>query len=134
VTADALRLAVPGGDLDLDVTFVDAPPEEIERQAAEYARGERTDFDLPIRFPETFTGAVMREMCAIPYGETRTYGELAAALDTAPIAVGQACARNPLPLVVPCHRVVASDGGLRGYSGAGGLDQKRALLDHEGVR
>ena len=72
-------------------------------------------------------------MAAIPYGETRTYGEIAAELDSAPIAVGGACGRNPVPVVVPCHRVVGSDGGLRGYSAADGIATKRRLLELEGA-
>ena len=71
-------------------------------------------------------------VAAIPAGETRRYGELAAELDTAPIAVGGACARTPVPLLVPCHRVVGVD-GLGGYSAADGLALKRRLLGHEGV-
>jgi methylated-DNA-[protein]-cysteine S-methyltransferase len=76
----------------------------------------------------------MDEMSAIPYGETRTYGEIATALDSAPVAVGQACGSNPVPIVVPCHRVVGSDGGLHGYSAPGGVALKRRLLEHEGAR
>jgi methylated-DNA-[protein]-cysteine S-methyltransferase len=72
----------------------------------------------------------MDAMAAIPYGETRTYGDLAADLDTSPVAVGGACGRNPVPLVVPCHRVVGHD-GLGGFSAEGGVDLKRALLAHE---
>jgi len=120
-----------GGGLDIDETYVEEPSDEIRRQAREYERGERRDFDLTVRYPDTFGGRVMRAMAEIPYGETRTYGDLAADLDTAPIAVGGGCGRNPVPLVVPCHRVVASDGSLRGYSAPGGLPLKRRLLDHE---
>lgn len=119
------------GGIDIDEEYVEEPREEIDRQVREYERGERRDFDLTVDFPASFGGRVMRAMDAIPYGETRTYGDLAADLDTAPIAVGGACGRNPVPLVVPCHRVVASDGSLRGYSAPGGLKLKRRLLEHE---
>jgi len=73
----------------------------------------------------------MRAMTAIPAGETRTYGEIASDLESAPIAVGQACGRNPIPVIVPCHRIVGVD-SLVGYGG--GLELKRQLLEHEGQR
>lgn len=123
---------VPGGSLTIDGAFLDASPDEIREQAAGYAAGERTSFDASVAYPDSFTGEVMRAIAAIPYGETRTYGELAADLGTSPIAVGGGCGRNPVPLVVPCHRVVGAD-GLKGFSGDGGLAQKRALLEHEGA-
>jgi len=71
-------------------------------------------------------------MSDIPYGETRTYGDLAAALDTAPVAVGSACGKNPVPLVVPCHRVVGRD-SLGGYSAGDGTALKERLLALEGA-
>lgn len=127
---ESFTVDVPGGALTIDAAFVDAPPERVSEQAAEYVAGERTEFDVAVAFPDSFTGEVMRAMTEIPYGETRTYGELADRLGSSAIAVGGGCGRNPVPLVVPCHRVVGVD-GLRGYSGDGGLDQKRALLEHE---
>jgi methylated-DNA-[protein]-cysteine S-methyltransferase len=114
----------------VDESRVDAPAGEIRRQAVAYERGERREFDLSVTFPTDFTGRVMAAMVAIPYGETRTYGELAVELGTSPVAVGGACGRNPVPLVVPCHRVVGTD-GLGGFSADGGVAAKRALLDHE---
>ena len=72
-------------------------------------------------------------MRAIPYGETRTYADLARDLGTAPRAVGTACARNPLPILVPCHRVVGTDRELHGFSFPGGIDTKRSLLILEGA-
>jgi methylated-DNA-[protein]-cysteine S-methyltransferase len=116
--------------LDVDASRIDATAAEIRRQVREYERGERRAFDLPLVVSDDFTGRVMEAMRAIPYGETRTYGELAAELDTSPVAVGGACGRNPVPVVVPCHRVVGVD-GLRGFSADGGIEAKRALLDHE---
>jgi len=122
-----MRIELCGHAVDVDATRIDATDAEIREQVAEYAAGERRAFDLPVAVPDGFTGAVMDAMAAIPYGETRTYGELAAELDTAAVAVGQACGRNPVPVVVPCHRVVGTD-SLGGYSAEGGLDLKARLL------
>ncbi len=98
---------------------------------AYFLRGLRR-FDLPVAPAGTaFQLAVWQQMQAIPYGDTRTYGEIARWLHSAPRAVGTACGRNPIPIVIPCHRVVAS-AGFGGYSGAGGVDTKRWLLAHEG--
>ena len=72
-------------------------------------------------------------MQEIPAGATRSYGDLAKALHSAPRAVGQACGRNPIPIVIPCHRVLGANGAIGGYSGEGGLDTKRSLLRLEGV-
>ncbi|MCY4394356.1 MAG: methylated-DNA--[protein]-cysteine S-methyltransferase [Rhodospirillaceae bacterium] len=89
-------------------------------------------FDLPLAPQGTaFQRAVWQQMQAIPYGDTRTYGEIARWLRSAPRPVGTACGRNPIPIVIPCHRVVASD-GLGGYSGDGGADTKQWLLELEG--
>lgn len=89
-------------------------------------------FDLPLAPHGTaFQRAVWQQMQAIPYGETRTYGEIARWLRSAPRAVGRACGRNPIPIIIPCHRVVASD-GLGGYSGDGGTGTKTWLLELEG--
>jgi methylated-DNA-[protein]-cysteine S-methyltransferase len=105
-------------------------------QLTEYFAGRRQRFDLPLAPVGTpFQRAVWRELAAIPYGETRSYGDLARALAaasghrTAARAVGAANGRNPLSIVLPCHRVIGSDGSLTGY--AGGLATKRWLLDHE---
>ncbi|MFC3956965.1 methylated-DNA--[protein]-cysteine S-methyltransferase [Halovivax cerinus] len=126
-----MRVPLFGESIEIDDGLVDASPAEIRAQVAAYERGDRTRFDLMVRYPDGFLGEVMRAMAEIPPGETRTYGDLAATLDTAPVAVGQACGRNPVPLLVPCHRVVGSDGGLGGYSASGGVETKRRLLDHE---
>jgi methylated-DNA-[protein]-cysteine S-methyltransferase len=132
-TAD-LTVDIPafGTTFTLDATRVDRSAADLRGQVRAYERGERTAFDCAVDYPEGFTGRVMRAMAGIPHGETRTYGDLAATLDTAAVAVGGACGRNPLPLVVPCHRVVAAD-GLGGYSGPEGVATKRRLLAHEGV-
>jgi methylated-DNA-[protein]-cysteine S-methyltransferase len=106
--------------------------EEIARQLEEYFAGRRTAFTVPVAPAGTpFQQAVWRELSTIPYGQTRTYGQLAEALGGPRLtrAVGAANGRNPISIVVPCHRVVGSDGSLTGY--AGGLARKRYLLDLE---
>jgi methylated-DNA-[protein]-cysteine S-methyltransferase len=91
-------------------------------------------FDLPLAPAGTpFQQAVWREMCRIPYGATRSYADLAHALDSAPRAVGGACGRNPIPIVIPCHRVLAAGRRMGGYSSPGGAETKRFLLTLEGV-
>ena len=103
-------------------------------QLEEYFDGTRRSFDLLLAPAGTaFQKSVWRTMQAIPAGSTRTYGDLAEDLRSAPRAVGQACGRNPLPIVIPCHRVLGSNGAIGGYSGEGGLDTKRDLLRLEGV-
>jgi len=118
---------VLGYEISLDSASVVESDTEVRRQLWEYEAGTRERFDLSIAFPATFFGRVWRAVTAIPYGETRTYGELAAELDTAPVAVGNANANNPLPVLVPCHRLVGTD-SLRGYRYPG---LKEALLRHE---
>lgn len=106
--------------------------EDAATQLDEYFAGSRRDFDLPLSLPgHSFRRTVQRALRDIPYGETRTYKEVAAAVGNpnAVRAVGTACATNPLPLVIPCHRVLRSDGGTGGYRG--GADAKRLLLDLE---
>ena len=116
-----------GRTIALDAARIDASEGEIRDQIAEYAAGDRQAFDLAVDYPEGFTGDVMAAMAEIPYGETRTYGDIAAVLDTAPVAVGNACAKNPVALVVPCHRVVGRD-SLGGYSVGDGTALKGRLL------
>ncbi len=98
-----------------------------------YFAGRLTDFDLPLAPRGTdHQKKVWREMSHIPFGALRTYGDMAAAIGSSARAVGTACGRNPIPIIVPCHRVVAAGGRIGGYSGRGGLDTKRALLALEG--
>lgn len=118
---------VLGYDVTLDASLVEATPDEVRSWLRGYEAGTREAFDLPFSLPDTPTGRVWRAVTDIPYGETRTYGDLAAAVGTAPVAVGAANARNPLPVVVPCHRVVGAD-SLRGYRYPG---LKERLLRHE---
>lgn len=126
-----MHVSILDDDVEIDDSAIAASAETIRSQVQAYARGERRTFDLEVKHVEGLTGDVMAAMAQIPYGETRTYGEIAAELGTAPIAVGQACGRNPVPLVIPCHRVVGSDGGLHGYSAGDGVETKRKLLDLE---
>jgi len=103
--------------------------ERAARELKEYFAGTRRDFTLPLAPAGTpFQLQVWRALRAIPYGETRTYGQIAAAVGRpkASRAVGGANNRNPLPIVIPCHRVIGSNGQLTGY--AGGLETKRLLL------
>ena len=105
---------------------------EAARQLAAYFAGRLSRFDLPLA-PQgsLFESRVWAAMQQIPYGETRSYGDLASAVGSAPRAVGRACGTNPIPIVIPCHRVLAR-GGLGGYSGEGGLATKQRLLALEG--
>ena len=105
----------------------------IGEQLRAYFAGDRVSFDTPLRLAGTaFQKKVWEEMTHIPYGEVVSYGDLAhRAGCRAYRAVGQACHRNPLPLIVPCHRVIASGGRLGGFGG--GEDIKRMLLQFEGV-
>jgi methylated-DNA-[protein]-cysteine S-methyltransferase len=101
-------------------------------QLAEYFAGTRTEFDLPLAPPRSsFQQSIRTAMLEIPYGETRSYGDLAAQLGSAPRAIGQACGGNPIPIIVPCHRVLAAGGRIGGYSAGEGLATKRWLLGHE---
>ncbi len=106
---------------------------ETRRQLDAYFAGELTAFDLPIRFNgNPFQNAVWRALCEIPYGETVSYGEIARRIGedvSASRAVGVANGQNPLPIVVPCHRVIGADGSLTGFGG--GLATKQFLLDLE---
>jgi methylated-DNA-[protein]-cysteine S-methyltransferase len=105
-----------------------------KRQLELYFAGKLTEFDLPLApRGSPFERRVWQLMAEIPFGETRSYGDLAAALAAAPRAVGQACGRNPLPILIPCHRVLAAGGALGGYSGGKGVDTKRRLLILEGA-
>ncbi|MPY62858.1 methylated-DNA--[protein]-cysteine S-methyltransferase [Streptomyces spongiae] len=110
----------------------DTPFGEVTEQLRAYFAGELKEFTLPLHLTGTpFQRSVWEQLCRIPYGETRSYGDLADALGNpkASRAVGLANGKNPVGIIVPCHRVVGSDGSLTGYGG--GLERKRRLLDFE---
>lgn len=133
----ALRLAGTGSAIDGCRAAGQGGPDgavlsEACRQLDEYFRGVRTRFDLPLSYEGTvFQRKVWDALRKIPYGETRSYAEIAAAVGSSKAvrAVGQANGRNPLMILVPCHRVVQKDGGIGGFSC--GVEVKRYLLDLE---
>lgn len=139
-----VRLGLPSEDADELLTDLAGriSPRVLEtpagldrerRELEDYFAGHRHDFELPIdwRLSHGFLLRARQGIAAIPYGETRTYTDLArgAGNERAVRAAGSACSRNPIPLVVPCHRVLRSDGSLGGY--AGGLEMKEKLLEME---
>ena len=129
-------ILLPGQPLPLafDAVPDDGRNADSAQQLAEYAHGQRTHFDLPLdRRGTPFQQAVWREVAAVPYGRTATYRDVARRIGQpkAVRAVGAANGANPLPIVVPCHRVVGADGRLHGY--AGGLELKQTLLELEGA-
>ena len=107
--------------------------QDAKSQLNDYFDGLQKNFDLPLEPPGTkFQQRVWSVMEQIPYGKTITYGEIAKALDSSPRAVGMACGANPIPVIIPCHRVLAAN-DMGGYSGDGGVETKRALLHLEQV-
>jgi methylated-DNA-[protein]-cysteine S-methyltransferase len=110
--------------------------DEERRELEDYFEGRRHHFDVPVDWkltPAGFRNRALHAVARIPYGETRTYGEIARSAGNARAvrAAGTACGRNPIPLIVPCHRVVRTGGGIGNYGG--GPEMKRALLDLEGA-
>lgn len=105
------------------------------QELRQYFSGGLQTFTVPLDFSrwQGFAAKVYTLLCAVPYGETITYGELArrAGQPAAARAVGGIMARNPLPIILPCHRVIAANGALTGYSGGAGIDTKIFLLNHE---
>jgi len=127
----AVSMQVPGREPSPDEIGQRDDPAGAEavRQLQQYFAGERTDFDLPLApAGDEFKQRVWALLREIPYGQTRSYGDLARRLGDVNLsqAVGFANGRNPIAIVIPCHRVIGSDGSLTGY--AGGLDRKRFLL------
>ena len=116
-------------DPEADWIYNDKPLATARKQLGEYFSGKRKSFDLPLQFDGTeFQVSVLKALQDIPYGETVSYGEIARRIGKpkAVRAVGAANGRNPLPIVLPCHRVIGSSGDLTGFGG--GLDTKEALL------
>lgn len=142
-----VRVGLPNQDPDaaleelaskISPRVIEAPArlDDTRRQLDLYFEGKSQDFDLSLDWQLTsgFRSKVQHAIARIPYGQTRTYTELArtAGNERAVRAAGTACGTNPLPIVVPCHRVLRSGGALGGYGG--GLPMKQALLEFEGVR
>jgi methylated-DNA-[protein]-cysteine S-methyltransferase len=116
------------------VRVLRVPLDDVRRELDEYFEGRRTEFDLPIDLRVApFHAEVLRELALVPYGRTATYGELARKVGRprAARAVGTVMHNNPIPIVLPCHRIVGANGSLTGYGG--GLHVKRALLELEGA-
>lgn len=108
--------------------------DEAVTQLTAYFDGALSDFDLPLNPHGTdFQKNVWKLMCAIPYGGTRAYADLARDLKSAARAVGGACGANPIPVIIPCHRVLAAGGKMGGFSGGEGIPTKVALLRLEGA-
>lgn len=122
--------------LSWGVAPIDSASELLDRaafQLRDFDSGALTLFDLPLRVAGSdILRAVCAEIAAIPFGDTRTYGDIAKTLGIPAQVVGQACGQNPIPVIIPCHRVMGAK-GLTGYSGAGGIETKIALLRHEGA-
>ncbi|MGB8812160.1 MAG: methylated-DNA--[protein]-cysteine S-methyltransferase [Paracoccaceae bacterium] len=121
-----LRWAQDGADTPSDLL------KTAVRQLDEYFAGTRQAFDLPLDFGTGLHEKVRRAMAAIPYGETRTYGDLSRSLNAPAQAIGQACGANPIPILIPCHRVLGAK-TLGGFSAPGGIETKIALLKLEGA-
>jgi methylated-DNA-[protein]-cysteine S-methyltransferase len=122
-------------DFGVRVLRASRPVDDVRRQLDEYFEGKREHFDVRVdlRVAAPFHREVLTELARVPYGETTTYGALAAKVGRprAARAIGLAMNRNPIPIVLPCHRVLGSSGSLTGY--AGGLDKKELLLRLEGA-
>lgn len=145
---ERLSLETPVGDLTVSTRdgaivgvdwltgFDDASPllEKAAVQIRAYFDGTLQVFDLPLN-PDvsSFQQDVCDAMAQIPFGQTRTYGDLAQELGVSAQAVGRGCGGNPIPILIPCHRVMGANGKLVGFSGAGGVETKVALLRHEGA-
>jgi methylated-DNA-[protein]-cysteine S-methyltransferase len=134
------RISYDGADWEerlargFGVRVLRSPLDDVRRELDEYFDGRRREFDLPLDLRVApFPADVLRELARVPYGRTDTYGKLAARAGRpkAARAVGTIMNRNPIPIVLPCHRIVGANGALTGY--AGGLDVKRRLLELEGA-
>lgn len=117
-----------------DVSLLPAAPDWLAKPLSAYFSGENLNPDLPCAAParqSAFQSRLWDLLRRIPPGQTLSYSAAARELDSSPRGVGAGCRSNPLPLVIPCHRIIAKNGQLCGYIGRNGLDLKRWLLDHE---
>lgn len=141
-------LSTPFGTLSIGatakgITFIDwqdaktqdnAHSQKAKQQLQEYFAGTRTTFDLPLDLAGTpFQLKVWAEIAKIPFGETRSYAQIAAAVGSHPRPVGGATGKNPLPIIIPCHRVMGANGALTGFSAEGGIATKKKFLQFEGI-
>lgn len=139
---DAVRFARDVARLTGEEPLLDAGRHPVLAQALAqlelYLAGQRREFDVPIEWStmKPFQRQVLEQVCAIPYGATATYQTIANRIGNpgAVRAVGQANATNPIPIIIPCHRVLGSDGNLHGYGARGGVETKARLLKLEGSR
>lgn len=122
-----MELTLLGTKIEVDEERLGSSRYRIVRQLDEYRCGVRKNFQLGVDYPEGFRGEVMQKVRNIPYGETRSYGDIAEEVDSAAVAVGRACGENPVPVIVPCHRVVGKD-SLGGYK-YGELKKKLLALE-----
>jgi methylated-DNA-[protein]-cysteine S-methyltransferase len=125
-----LKKQIPGMELKENIS----KNKLLIKQLKEYFSGARKEFDLPLYMMGTeFHKLVWRQLCQVPFGQTASYKEIAEKIGRpkAMRAVGQANHRNPIPIIIPCHRIIGANGHLVGFGG--GLDMKRFLLSHEGV-
>jgi methylated-DNA-[protein]-cysteine S-methyltransferase len=137
VEAGALTLLEFGalGEAAAGDSANEALADETARQLGAYFAGRLTRFDLPLRAADTpFRQKVWRALRAVPYGQTRSYGEIARDVDSAPRAVGGACGANPIAIIVPCHRITGAGGWIGGFSGGEGCATKTFLLEHEAAQ
>ncbi len=125
---DSIEIVASGDAVPTDTPAI----REALRQIEAYFARRLTAFDLPLAPSPTDRGAVLRQgIVDIGYGQTASYGALAKAIGSSPRAIGQACARNPFPIIVPCHRILGAGGRLGAYSAGNGPITKSRLLDHE---
>ena len=128
-TGAITRLSWGSADTETRSDLLDRAADQLRA----FDAGQLTQFDLPLYVTGSdVLRAVCAEISAIPFGETCTYGDIAKKLGIPAQVVGQACGQNPIPVIIPCHRVMGAK-GLTGYSGAGGIETKIALLRHEGA-
>ena len=125
-------LQIGGGAEGLPMDGKDSLLAEAAAQLAAWFEGKLEQFDLPLAPTGTPRGAEHRNaIAAIPFGDTSSYGALARSIGSSPRAIGQACRRNPFPVIIPCHRVIGTGGAIGYYSGGDGIPTKLWLLEHE---